>query len=68
MNNKDSKKIVELGGNIVQRKGKMGVLFEDPPKAETIPLFIPLEDFGYTEKHGIFRKSLMPKLKSEMNL
>ncbi len=59
--------ITQLGGRIVTQDRVSGVLFNGPKEAPRNSLFIALSDFGYSEGHGIFRKSLAPNRKSEIN-
>ena len=57
----------QLGGRITAQDGTSGVLFDGPKEAPENSLFIPLSDFGYSEIYGIFRKSIRPNRKSEIN-
>jgi hypothetical protein len=65
---RDFDKITKLGGSIKNHMGIDGVWFDGPPEAPENALFIPLPDFGYSKKHGIFRKSHCPDRPSEINL
>lgn len=68
LSNEQKAKITKLGGIIKNIGGVNGVWFDGPPEAPENALFIPFSDFGYTEQHGIFRKSYCPNRPSEINL
>lgn len=55
--------ITKLGGKIKVRNRVTGIFFDGSENA----LFIPLNDFGYSLEHGVFRKSIYPKYKSEID-
>jgi len=63
-------KIAELvkntQGEIKVLDGITGAWWDGPPEAPENALFIPLEDLGYTMRFGIFRKSLAPERKNEL--
>jgi hypothetical protein len=60
--------VKSLGGTIKTVNGLKCVFFPGPSDAPQNSLAIPVKDFGYTKEKGIFRKSLRPNIKSEINL
>jgi hypothetical protein len=60
--------ITQLGGQLIVRDRVPGIFFNGPEEAPENSLFIPQSDFGYTRRHGVFRKSLAPNWKSEIDL
>lgn len=63
-----SNRMVELEGKTKLHKGVLGVWFDGPPETPENALFIPLNDFGYSKRHGVFRRSIRPDFENELHV